>query len=44
MTNRLTQVPSRLLSTKDAAIFMLINDRDFNNEIHKSFIYHRFIT
>ena len=32
MTNRLTQGPSRLLSTKDAATFMLINDRDFENE------------
>ena len=27
-----TQVPSRLLSTKDAVIFVLINDRDVNNE------------
>ena len=34
-TNMLTQVPSRLSSTfqKDAAIFVLINDRDFDNEI-----------
>ena len=34
MTNRLTQGPSRLLSTKDAATFtgMLINDIDFENE------------
>ena len=33
-TNMLTQVPSRLSSTfqKDAAIFVLINDRDFDNE------------
>ena len=32
MTNRFTQGPSRLLSTKDAATFMLINDMDFENE------------